>query len=352
MILNWFQRPLLTLIIFSFSVNVHSLLHALIDLDSMAQDFVLETKKIEIPGYPYAFNPAIVRWNEKVLMSFRIRDPLAETTGEIGFVELDENLDIVSSPLILKIQYKELNTDLFTQDPRLLNIGNDLYAVFNNVVKVIDNRKIRRMYVGKVERDEENFFIKSPQVLLQFDCEQEKKDEKNWVPFEYEKNLLLSYSLVPHRIFLYMEGSEACDILALSTRKVKWDWGQLRGGTPALLHNNEYLAFFHSVKDLITVQSNGQRMTHYFMGAYTFNQEPPFALTKISSKPIIAKKFYNGNHYKTWKPLRVVFPVGFIFDEETIWVSYGRQDHEIWIAKLDKAGLFKSLATVQNEEFP
>jgi len=63
MILNSFQCLFLTLNIFLFVVNVQSPLHALIDLDSMAQDFVLETKKIEIPGYPCAFNPAIVRWN-------------------------------------------------------------------------------------------------------------------------------------------------------------------------------------------------------------------------------------------------------------------------------------------------
>lgn len=37
-------------------------LESLVNLEDNAQDFVLETKRIEIPGYPNAFNPSIVRW--------------------------------------------------------------------------------------------------------------------------------------------------------------------------------------------------------------------------------------------------------------------------------------------------
>ena len=30
-------------------------------------------------------------------------------------------------------------------------------------------------------------------------------------------------------------------------------------------------------------------------------------------------------------------------DEEHVWIVYGRQDHELWVAKLDKKGLLESL---------
>ena len=38
---------------------------AAIDLSIMKQDFVLDTKRIEIPGYPYVFNPSIVRCSKQ-----------------------------------------------------------------------------------------------------------------------------------------------------------------------------------------------------------------------------------------------------------------------------------------------
>ena len=97
-----------------------------------------------------------------------------------------------------------------------------------------------------------------------------------------------------------------------------------------------------------TVQSNGQTMAHYFMGAYAFSLAPPFEITQISPEPIIGKGFYIGKVYNPyWKPVKVVFPCGFIFDDKYIWVAYGKQDHEIWIAKIDKNGLLKSLNPVQ-----
>ena len=125
----------------------------------------------------------------------------------------------------------------------------------------------------------------------------------------------------------------------------------LRGGTPGLLIDKEYLAFFHCSKGMATQQSEGKMMTHYFMGAYTYSASPPFALTRVSPKPIIGKNFYNGPMHNTWKPLRVVFPCGFVFDQKHIWIVYGRQDHETWVVKLDRNAFFKSLVPVQSSSF-
>ncbi len=84
-------------------------------------------------------------------------------------------------------------------------------------------------------------------------------------------------------------------------------------------------------------------MVHYFMGACTFSSEPPFEITSFSPEPIVGKDFYHGPPYKTWRPMCIVFPAGFIFDDNFIWVSYGRQDHEMWIVKLDREIFFQWL---------
>lgn len=168
------------------------------------------------------------------------------------------------------------------------------------------------------------------------------------MPFDYRGNLLLAYSIQNHRILLpYLDGSNACSLYASTYSDLSWKWGELRGGTPAIRVGNEYLAFFHSSIQIATVHSDGQIMPHYFIGAYTFQKDPPFALTRISPKPIIGAGFYHGEIYTPyWHPVRVVFPCGFVYDDTYIWMSYGRQDHEIWIAKIDKAGLYNSLVSI------
>jgi predicted GH43/DUF377 family glycosyl hydrolase len=323
-------------------------LGALIDLDEEISDFILETQKIEIEGYPTAFNPALVRWKGNYLMSFRIRDLLTASTDQIGFIWLNEDFKPMTKPSILSIEFETAFFPPMTQDPRLVNVGEDLYIVFNDMIK-IGRGSIRRMYVGKVQQEEDDFYVENPQVLLNFGESQNLRHEKNWVPFEYENCLLLSQSINPHHVSYVASEANACHTVAYSSASIDWQWGELRGGTPALKDGNEYIAFFHSSRDIQTVQANEKKLTHYVMGAYTFNAAPPFNLTKISPAPIVAKTFYQEPYHQTWKPLRVVFPVGVVCDDKHIWVSYGRQDHEAWIIKFDKEGLYKSLVSLINQ---
>jgi hypothetical protein len=79
------------------------------------------------------------------------------------------------------------------------------------------------------------------------------------------------------------------------------------------------------------------------MGAYSFEKHPPFAITAIRQTPIIGNNFYHGPEYKMTKPCCVVFPCGLVLDDHYVWVVFGRQDHEIWMAKLDKKGLYDSM---------
>jgi predicted GH43/DUF377 family glycosyl hydrolase len=60
----------------------------------------------------------------------------------------------------------------------------------------------------------------------------------------------------------------------------------------------------------------------------------------------VGTAFYTEPYYTTWKPLRVVFPMGYVFDGDYIWLAYGRQDFEIWVAKIDKKLLYESLMPV------
>lgn len=317
------------------------------DLESKIPDFVLETKQIVIEGYPDAFNPSIVRFQGSLLLCFRTYNPITRATDKIGLIWLDEEMNPISSPQILHFQNSDPYCLLKRQDPRLILYKDRLFIAYNNVLEGIKEREIRRMLLAEVFYNGKDFFVLDSDCFINFEGDKLERSEKNWVPFEYKGELFLAYSIVPHRILRPLYGQSICEPVASTLSKMKWDWGVLRGGTPALLdENGEYLAFFHCSKSMATVHSKGKSIPHYFMGAYTFNGSPPFDLTGISPFPIVGQKFYHGPAHKTWKPLVVVFPGGYVFSGQSIWVVYGRQDHELWAVKLDKQGLLNSLAPV------
>lgn len=335
------------LLFFLYFVIVDKL-PALMDLDKLEQTFVLETKKINIPGYPDAFNPSIVQWNGRLLMSFRTRDPSTQLATLVGFTWLDKDFNPVGISQLLHID-KQNPPSSYIQDPRLIAIKDKLYIVYSDLWEEKDSKvKTRRMCTAEIDYDGVRFYARKREFFLDFEGDKNNKSEKNWVPFDYQGTLLFAYSISPHKIFFPIFGERDCNTIAFSQGFNPWKWGILRGGTPALLLDGSYLAFFHSSKVLTTVQSDGKSITHYFMGAYLFENHPPFAIKKISPKPIVSKEFYNGPAYQTWKPLRVIFPGGFIYDKKYIWIAYGRQDYESWIVKLDKKDLLNSLIPFQN----
>jgi predicted GH43/DUF377 family glycosyl hydrolase len=319
------------------------------DLCERVQSFVLEEKQIFIPGYPSAFNPSIVRWHDgRLLLAFRARDPLTQSAHLMGFVWLNENFEPESEPTLLTIYGDRPLKISRAQDPRLIKSGDKYYIVYNNILSD-DDLETRRMVTAELHYKDHQFYISSPQYHLCFSGDKKNWREKNWSPFDYNGTFHFSYSLNPHRVFLPFLENDRCETLAVTKGDIRWKWGELRGGTPSLLDGDEYLGFFHSFIDIKTVQSNGEKISHYFMGAYRFQREHPFALTHISPEPIIGKEFYTPPDYPTWKPLRVVFPGGLVFNDDYIWVVYGRQDFESWVVKLDKKGLMDSLVHVEKE---
>lgn len=322
--------------------------YPLIDLEESSQEFVLETKRIEFPGFKGAFNPTLIRYQDQLLMAFRVRDSITRSTNAIGIVALDENFNPLQAPQIIHIPRCSLHSpSRLQQDPRLVSANNKLFLVYSDMTYGRLVNEMRRVFMTELQLIKGEWVADRPDAILHFEGAKDFRSEKNWVPFEYDNQLLLGYSLTPHRILNPLIGSGTCETVSTTLGNIQWDWGVLRGGTPALLQGNQYLAFFHSSKKMATVHSQGRILQHYFVGAYTFAAHPPFEITGISPEPIIGKNFYHGLKYKTWKPLHVVFPCGYVADDQFIWLVYGRQDHEIWVAKLDKQRILNSLIPVK-----
>ncbi|CDZ80636.1 hypothetical protein BN1013_01153 [Candidatus Rubidus massiliensis] len=325
-----------------------------INLEENIQEFVLETKRIIIPEYPDAFNPSIVAWDDNsYLLSFRIMpDPKKKFDSLIGVVFLDKDFTIKSTPQILNLREYHPTIPSRAEDARLMKIQDTTYIIYSDNTECKISRGGFRVYIATLlyDPDLNKLTPENIEILSNFDGESKEKREKNWTPFVYNNNLLLSYSLTPHKILLPIFGQNRCETLALSNANLNWKWGELRGGTPAVLIDNErYFSIFHSSINMETTHSEGKNISHYFMGAYTFTKDFPFTITHISENPIIGKNFYEGLTYKPyWKPVKAIFPCGIIVEGDNIFVTYGRDDHEMWVVKLDKHLLLKNLKIVEN----
>ena len=336
------------ILIFIFLVFDRIHLFALIDLEENVQDFVLETKQIIISEHLDAFNPGIIRWNGTLLMSFReIPNPRLTFNSDLYLVWLDEDFNPMGVPQ--KLDNRDFSgVPSRAEDARLIEVEGHLFIVYSDNCDDKVTKGGFRVYIAELVFENDKFLMQNIECLSRFEGESNLLREKNWSPFNYKGTLLLEYSLKPHRIFHPILGTGECETVAVSNSDIRWEWGELRGGTPGLIDGNQYLSFFHSSIDMPTIHSEGKVISHYFMGAYAFSLDPPFKITKVSPEPIMGKNFYNGAVPKPyWKPLRVVFPGGFVFDDQFIWVVYGRQDRELWVVKLDKAGLLNSLVPVE-----
>lgn len=344
---------------FLFTVFVlESTLFGLCDLEDQIQDFVVETKQIIIPGFPHAFNPSIVRWNNSLLMSFRyIAQIQTKSTRElhgyiscIGLVWLDNNFNPIGNAQLLNLSHPGQITKGREEDARLVIANNRLYVVYSDNKEIAFSDAGFRVYTVEISYDGHQFYVSNHQACKNFEGENPKRREKNWTPFECDGQLHFAYTINPHLIFKPIPGTDQCETVAKTYSELPWQWGDPRGGTPALkINEDEYLSFFHSLCPIASLHSKGQLIDHYFIGAYTFSTSYPYQMTRISPEPIVGVNFYHGTDYKFyWKPVVVVFPCGFIHDKNFIWVCYGRQDHEIWLAKIDKQAFLDSLLPVSS----
>jgi predicted GH43/DUF377 family glycosyl hydrolase len=308
---------------------------------------VIDTKRISLPQFPDAYNPSLIRYGQGYLLSFRFTPDRygQHWVSFIGVVPLDESFNPLCEPQLLETRSDANNTPSQAEDARLFTHAGRVYLIYNDNIDVtapsLSDR--RDLFVAELIYEAERFVLLPAVKLL---CEEKwasRRWQKNWSPFEAKEELLIGYSINPHEILYPNLNNGECYSCYKSSAAFNWPWGEQRGGTPPQLVDGEYLGFFHSGIYTSTAASFGWELWHYFAGAYTFSATPPYQLTKISKEPIIGKGFYTISN----REKRVIFPGSFIASESKIYLVYGKDDYEIWIATLDKEALKKSLVSVE-----
>lgn len=307
---------------------------------AFGENFIRQIHTICIPKVAGAYNASIIEFEEGFLMAFRydkyklpIYSNLNEFYQHIGLIQLDQQFH----PIYPWTLCKEVGNRAY--DPRLIKVGDSIYLIYTSARPSDAHSSLSsQLCFTKVHPLGRGFKVDFPKPLQK---EGQQNWEKNWVPFNYENELMLAYTINPHEIIRPSLEDGLCTHLFKTEPPITWNFGLIRGGTPAILIDNEYLAFFHSSQ---RNPENG-RYT-YYIGAYTFESTPPFSLTRISYKPFSHPDFYTTPETPLSTSL-VLFPAGLAIKDNLIFVSYGENDGAIKVMEIDKQLLDESLRPVE-----
>jgi predicted GH43/DUF377 family glycosyl hydrolase len=313
------------------------------------QKLVVATKRIVLEDFPNTWNPSMIKIDEGFLMTFRYTPDQENQAwlSYIGIVVLDELFQPISKPQLLTTRLKNSLTPSQSEDARIFRYQDKIFLIYNDNFDMVNPTYSQRrdMFISELFYRDDHFSLSAPLKLVYEEKYQTQVWQKNWVPFEKDGALLLSYTLNPHEVLYANLKTGICYPCYETAAELNWNFGTLRGSTPPLLIDGEYLAFFHSGMITSSPSSWGLDLWHYFMGAYTFSAEPPFEITKMTPMPIFDESFYTPSDYYK----RVIFPGGFVVSGPSIYVAYGKDDCEIWIATLDKDALKKALMPIETK---
>ncbi|HNA62151.1 MAG TPA: hypothetical protein PKW79_03650, partial [Rhabdochlamydiaceae bacterium] len=295
-------------------------------------EIVRSTKQIVLDDYPGAFNPSIVQYEDGFLFTFRYCPDVQKNAhiSYIGVVRLNRALEPISPPQLLSTRFLNNKTPSQSEDARIFIYRGRYFLIYNDNMEDEGAYRYHRrdMFMAELTYRDSFFRLSMPIKLIHEEKYWTQLWQKNWVPFDWHGNLLIIYTVSPHEIVFPNLLSGICYPAYNTWRIIDWQWGPLRCSAPPQLVDGVYLTFFHSGCVTTSPASHGWNLWHYFMGAYTFSSEPPFQILTFSKEPITADEFYT----QSGKEKRVVFPGGFVVDGNYIYLAYGKDDDEMWIA--------------------
>lgn len=316
--------------------------------DSITSDSTIYTRNISIPGYPDAYNPSLIPYEEGYLLSFRVKRYDFKTkiqkirvsrTSFVGLVKLNRQFKVCSDPYFLDLSSYAEHASSTAQDARLLKVDDKILLFFNDYGST-RNRTCHAMYVTELHEKNGKLESKQRATLLKYDAM--IATEKNWAPFVSEGKVYLIYSTQPHLILEANLETGVCQKIASTATHHFWQWGEIRGGTPALSVKEGLLTFFHSSQELPANSLFGTKIgRNYAMGAYLFENGAPFAIQKVTPLPLGSVEDYmEGNRRK------VIFPAGMAIEGNLIYVVWGKNDTAICVSTFNKEKLLSSMNPV------
>lgn len=294
------------------------------------------SRSLRIPGFPKAYNPSLVVYEDGYLLSARC-DSVSKDgirNSHLVLVRLDAEFNVATKPYQLSFVLE--NHDISNvEDVRLFWFEGRLWAIFNSINKVAPGTQ--RMHVAELIATADDRFRIGSLVMLR---SSEQRVEKNWTPFVVDSDLYVVYSISPeHRIMRPdLESGQMTEMR--STKGFYWDYGVPHGGTPALRYNDKFISIFHGATK--TVFKDGSVLVPYAIAAYTFSSKPPFAIEGYTPNAVDAPGMYDFSR----NPRKIVFASGMVIRGDTAFVVSGINDDAMLLSSVDLKLVEKALVPV------
>jgi len=277
------------------------------------------TEPLDITGLkPFGYNPAVIEDNGFMVMAYRHHHEPSLAT-QLMLAQVDPTGEILSNRVIVT----EANRS--AEDPKFFHHDEELYMSFViSSAPITPFRSVVRygkLINGRLED------IKQPNIG--------RNDwsimEKNWVFFSHQGRLHCIHHCHPQQQIYCLDDGEPVN--TYETEGPRWDYGPIKGGTPPIEFNGNYLRFFHSTLD----NEFGTYNRRYFVGACTMAAKPPFQVLRVSKRPILFGSEIDNLKVRDrpfhWKA-NVVFPGGIAVLENGFAVSVGVNDSACLLVKI------------------
>lgn len=281
----------------------------------------------------YHYNASVVRFRDDLVFAYRRQQ--ASGFSDICLCHLDENLQVKPKPH-WAFRPPLLRDNEHHEDPRLWVWNDKLCVSWCNwfgswkgpqpsvrVAVLGDN--------GAVERS----FVPNYQGNTGERC------QKNWMFFSFGRRLHFVYYMKPHIVVELSENGEVWSEHCHDWRG-GWTMSDMRGGTPAVERDGEMWAFFHSHDPGLPCSYN-PALRRYIVGAYAFENKPPFRVTRYTPKPLWYAS--ERDRYLHWAPL-CLFPSGLVADGDDWLISMGVNDLWSTVCRVGHKELLERMVSV------
>ena len=313
----------------------------------------------------WIWHPSMAKFKNRTLLAARGNEKLYSEVPHFHFIDFIDGKISLTGPLTIdtksfpwvgieQVRLVKINEDTIHMSFTHPSPGNAGNPIFNKMQTANLNYNKSR-----------DVFELSKPVSMEKVGERKSLNQKNWVPFLYDENIYFVYNVYPLTIIkLQYDNAKYAstndrseEVLQLDTvssepcradMEQPWEYGHIRGGSPAELVNGEYLSFFHSKSGPLDT-GTGWALLSYWIGAFTFSPKPPFKMTKISKFPIVKNEWYDGAWFNRGNGY-IIYPAGFVVEhiENVTWllVSFSLQDKTGYMMRIKYDDLMETLMPI------
>lgn len=296
-----------------------------IDNTKLLRPYIFKGEKI---NPDLCFNSSMVKYKDGFIFVYRTDLKYKNNRYcikiNVHICYLNSNFEVIGKPDVLHLYTNmsktkdtylkalKLDDGHHAEDPRIFWFQNKLMIVYGDGYY---------MYMGII--NPETLRVETSKML---EHPFETYCEKNWTPIIKNNELHFIYSYCPHMIIFKMNKNNLWKIEKIFHRKnglIDWKekYGKIRGGTPFIEYNNNYICCFHSSKEAIPEIKFSK---FYYCGLMIINKN--FDVVAISSKPLFIADPIQYTYPRLCNKIFVIFPGGIVIDGDKLLICCGEND--------------------------